>query len=93
MKVYRLADAVKVAKSMDGDKIIKVWGSPSFSFDHGKGKVRWRSPDRSTLEELYICKGRTPAQIAAEPDRILDVVKIMPASEEYLNSLQELGYK
>jgi branched-chain amino acid transport system substrate-binding protein len=91
--VMAWADAVKIAKTFDGQAIIKVWGSPKFSFDHGKGQVRWRAPDRSAIEEWYICKGRSPADIAKEPDRILDIVKVSGGSEEYLYSPAELGYK
>ena len=91
--VHAWADAVRISKSLDGDAIVKVWGSPTFSFDHGKGKVRWRVPDKSAVEEWYICKGRSPADIAAEPDRIMDVVQVSGGREEYLLSLEELGFK
>ena len=87
------ADAARAAKSLDGEAILKVWGSPTFSFDHGKGKVRWRSPDRSPVEEWYICKGRPAGDVAKEPERILDVVKVMKASEDYSHTLADLGYK
>ena len=87
------AEAVRITKRLDGEIIKETFGSPTFGFDAGKGKVRWRLPDRSPIEEWYICRGRAAADVAAEPDRILDVIKVMGPSEEYLYSLEELGYK
>lgn len=91
--VLAWADAVKIAKSTKGEDVLKVWGSPSFSFDYGKGKVKWRTPDLSAYEEWYICKGRSAAAVAAEPDRILDIVNVTQGTDQYLHTLQELGYK
>jgi ABC-type branched-subunit amino acid transport system substrate-binding protein len=87
------ADAARIAKTLDGDAINNVWGSPGFSFDHGKGKVRWRVPDHTAIEDWYICRGRGPQAVAADPERILEVLKTTRGSEEYLYSLEELGYK
>jgi ABC-type branched-subunit amino acid transport system substrate-binding protein len=91
--VHVWADAVRISKTLDGDAIVKVWGSPTFSFDHGKGKVRWKTPHQYAIEEWYICKGRAPADVAAQPDRILDIVQVTGNKEEYLFSSAELGYK
>ena len=87
--ILEVARGVELAKSTNSEAVAKALRANP-TYDHYKGKQFWRGCDNKSFQDMWILKGRAPAQVTGEWG-LFDIVTKVPADERYERTCAEKG--
>jgi len=87
--ILEVARGVTLAKSTDSEAVAKALRANP-TYDHYKGKQFWRACDNKSMQDMWILKGRAPAQVTGEWG-LFDIVTKVNADERYDRTCAEKG--
>jgi branched-chain amino acid transport system substrate-binding protein len=88
--IMEVARGVTLARSTDSEAVAKALRANP-NYDHYKGRQFWRACDNKSFQDMWILKGRAPAQVKGEWG-LFDVVAKMPADERMDRTCAEKGH-
>jgi len=88
--IMEVARGVELAKSTESEAVAKALRANP-NYDHYKGKQYWRGCDNKSFQDMWILKGRAPAQVKGDWG-YFDVVTKVAADERHERTCAEKGH-
>ena len=88
--ILEVARGVELAKSTSGEEVAKALRANP-TYDHYKGKQFWRGCDNKSFQDMWILRGRAPAQVKGDWG-YFDIVTKVAADERQDRTCAEKGH-